>query len=544
VSPRLRLVAARLVLVGLVVAVYAATLGYGFVFDDQALIVDNPAVRLPLSSAGRLLDTPRAGIVYRPLRTFSYMLDRTLAGGLAPAFFHAMNVAYHALAVLVLFALAHLVLGSLGGAFAAAALFAVHPLNVEAVAYVSGRRDLLCGLLSLTALWFWRRFVVADVDSTAPSAAGTGTRSFIEHLLGVTGMLVAGILALAAKEEALVLPALACLILPLSARGRATRAVGGAGWLALLCFAALASLVAWRIYGQTLVLGLARARSGPLAPQPALTVDVLARYLRLAIWPVGLSADYSTGAYPLPQAPLDGGALASGLGLLLFVGGALWLLVRGFAAGAGMLWFLVALLPVAQIVPYKEVIAEHNAYLPLAGLAIAAGGGFAALGEVRPLVTRTVLPALLLLLAVGATLRTRVWETNLSLWSATAAAHPLGMRAQYNLGIAHLQAGSLDQARSALGRAHELDRNDRDVLLALASVEGKLGNFARSVELASRAIAERADADSLTLLGWSQLNAGDADEAVATFKRALALSPESPDAKRGLSLARLRAAHF
>jgi tetratricopeptide (TPR) repeat protein len=537
VRARLRLLAGAAVLIGLVAAVYGASIGYDFVFDDQLLVVDNPAVKLPLSSAPALLGERNVGIVYRPLRTLSYMVDHARAGGLDARVFHASNLVDHAAAVLVLFGLARAVVGSPFGALAGAAFFAVHPLNTEAVAYVSGRRDLLATLCVLIALACWR-FLVVDPPSgrdRLPLAA--------RRLLGVSGMLLFGVLGLAAKETALVLPALALLLIPARGDGRVAP-LGRTASIALVGFCALAALVVWRLYAPTVALGVARLRSGPLAPQPALTLRVLGQYLLLAVWPAGLSADYTTGAFALPGVALDGPSLLAGAALLLFLGAALTLLRRGNAAGVGMLWFVVALLPVAQLVPYREVISEHNAYLAMAGLALAVGEGFARAERARPRLAHAVAVVLVLFLGARSFVRTRVWQNNVTLWTETAQANPRGVRAQYNLGIALMDTSKLFEARVALERAHELDPKDRDVLLALASVSGKLGDFRRAVELATSAIAERADPDALTLLGWSQLNAGDAEAAVATFQRALVLDPHAQAALNGLGLARSRGVRF
>ena len=536
---RLRLLAGAAVLIGLVAAVYGASIGYDFVFDDQVLVVENPAVKLPLSSAADLLAPRQVGIVYRPLRTFSYMVDYALGGGLDARVFHASNLVYHAAAVLVLFALARDVVGSRFGALAGAAFFAVHPLNGEAVAYVSGRRDLLSTLCVLIALACWRFLVLGG-------RRDAGRLDLLaRRLLGICGMLLFGVLGLAAKESALVLPALAWLFVPPKEPEVSTAPRRGvAAAVALIGFCVLAALVTWRLYAPTVALGIDRLKSGPLAPQPAFTLRVLGQYLLLAVWPASLSADYAAGAFALPGSAIDAPSLLAGVAVLLFLATGLILLRLDRAAGTGILWFLVALLPVAQLVPYREIISEHNAYLAMAGLALTVGEGFAVAERARPRLAHCVAVVLVLLLGARATVRARVWRNNVTLWTETAAANPRGVRSHYNLGIALTDAGKLFEARTALDRAHELDAEDRDVLLALASVCGKLGDFRRAVELGTRAVAQHADPDELAQLGWSQLNAGDADAAIATFRRALALDPRSEAARQGLGLARARGVRF
>ena len=151
---------ACLLLLGLVWVVYGSTLNHEFVFDDWSLVVENPVVRQSPAQMFEVLsrETNEAnGITYRPVRMASYMIDHRIAGGFDPGVFHAANLIYHAAAAMMVYALAWLTIGSFSGALLAAAFFAVHPLGSEAVAYVSGRRDLLSGLFCLTALVAWWR---------------------------------------------------------------------------------------------------------------------------------------------------------------------------------------------------------------------------------------------------------------------------------------------------------------------------------------------------------------------------------------------------
>ena len=168
----------------LIVVVYGVSLGHQFVFDDTSLVVDNELVQLPLSRAGELLTGTSGGISYRPLRIFSYMVDYRLGGGLDPAVFHASNLVWHALTTVTVYALAYLTVGSLGGALAAASLFAVHPLGSEAVVYVAGRRDLLCTLFVLLALLCWCRLLGAGSPGRVPRSAGVVRRGQVAGRFG------------------------------------------------------------------------------------------------------------------------------------------------------------------------------------------------------------------------------------------------------------------------------------------------------------------------------------------------------------------------
>lgn len=540
----MRHVAAIAALVVLIALVYGGTVGHGFVFDDQALVVDNEAVRLPLSRAHELLFEPEAGIAYRPLRIFSYMVDHQIAGGLDPAVFHASNLVYHALVTVVLYLLAVATIGSSGGALCAAALFAVHPLGSEAVVYVAGRRDLLSTLCVLLGLLCW--LAVLRAPGGTPRGYGSERRRRLGAggIAALVGMIVFAVLGVAAKEMAIVLPALA-LLLWMAESARGTRSIGGAQVLLLLAASVLALTIvgAW-LYAAPLGPSLSGIVGGALAPQPAFSLRVLGQYLLLALWPVTLSADYRAHAFALPTTAIDGPAIVAALALaaVAFVG--LVLLRRGSIGGVGLLWFLVALAPVAQLVPYSEIVSEHNAYLALAGLALAIGDGFAALSRrhARPAVALAVL--LVLLLGARSHVRAQDWRDNLTLWRATVALAPDSVRGQHNLGIALIGEGDLLGAREALERAVALAPDDRDALLTLATLQGRLGEFDRAHELAERAVAVKRDGRSLMVLGWARLSRGQEASAIPLFEEAIAAGGDVTEARRGLARARAGAGRF
>lgn len=535
----MRHVAAAAALVALIALVYGASLGNQFVFDDHSLVVENELVQLPLARAYALLAPGAAGISYRPLRIFSYMVDYRIAGGLDPVIFHASNLAYHAAATLAVYALAWLTIGTFGGALAAAAIFAVHPLGSEAVVYVAGRRDLLSTLFVLLALLCWCR-LIAPTRAASFERSGGRSRGGAGRVALLVAMVLCAMLAMAAKEMAVVLPVLAVLLaIPLRRDQRRRGDLSSAGSALAASVVALLVVGGW-LYGDVLAASLRAAGDGALAPQPALSLRVLGRYLLLAVWPARLLADYRAHAFVMPAAAIDGPAVIAALALGSLLVAGVVLLWRGSIAGAGLLWFLVALLPVAQIVPYKEVVSEHNAYLALAGLALAVGRITAVAARTRPRLATAAVVALVLLLGLRSHVRARDWRDSLSLWQATVATAPASVRGQYNLGVAILGEGDLLGARAALERAHELAPDDRDVLLTLATLYGRLGEYDTAERLAMRAIELQRDGRAFTVLGWAQVSQGKGPAAVESFETAIALGDDSNDARRGLARARSR----
>lgn len=507
---------ATVVLAALVALAYGRAPRGAFVFDDHELVVENPLVRESPGRPGALFgrDGEAAGFAYRPVRVLSYQVDHLLGGGLDPRVFHLSNLLWHLATSVALFLLARSMIGSDEAALVAAAIFAVHPAGSEAVAYVSGRRDLLCGFFGLLALGAAWRLLSAR-------ASGTG------HQRGaVVVALACGLLALGSKETAIVLAPIAWLMTFVRPPDPAPRATSRARVGALVAGAG-ALAVAAALYRERIGPIVARAGSSPIARQPALTLRVLGRYLRLAAFPDDLRADYRSGAFELPREAFEPRTIAAGFAVSGVAVLGVALLRRGAVAGLGLLWFLVALLPVAQVVPYSEVVAEHNAYLPLAGLALAAGDGYARVRRASGPRWRAAAALAVALLVAGFAFRThrRVddWHDEESLWRATLEVAPDSRRALHNLGATLAAQGRLQAAVAPLERAHRADPADVDVRRTLARVLTDVGEGARAVETARPLTVEPGDGESWNVLGWAQLASGDSTSARASFARARAL---------------------
>lgn len=505
----------------LVVAVYGGSLDHEFVFDDWHLVVGNGVVKWPLSAAMDVFEHRPGGVSYRPVRMISYMVDHAIGGGLDARVFHRSNLIYHAIAALLLYVLAVRTIGRAAPAVFAAAVFAVHPLGSEAVAYVSGRRDLLAGLFALGGLVSWWSFCEAKT--------AVGRVSWLALTIAGAGI------ALGAKENAAVFPALALLLFVVHQRRQPEPRLGSpSSWVALLAGAlALWVVVDW-FYLDRVWEALARLRGEPLAPQPALTLTVLGQYAWLSVWPVHLLADYRPPGWPLPTAPLDAVSILSGVVLLATAALGVALAWRGRIAGAGLLWFSIALLPVAQIVPYGEIVAEHNAYLPLAGLALALGDAVAGLMERRTWPTAVACALLVALLGARAQARTADWVDDETLWTVTLEQVPESVRSKHNLATAFARRGRLERARALLEEAAARTPPDPDVLETLATVVGRLGDDAGALEIAERAVRIDPSGDRLTFLGMVQVANGAEAAAQKTFRRALKKDPRQREAREGL----------
>jgi tetratricopeptide (TPR) repeat protein len=523
--------AALLTLVALVAVVYGSSVSYEFVFDDGLLVTENPVASWSLDRTPDLFASAANGVTYRPVRMLSYMVDHAIAGGHEAWVFHLSNLLWHLAAVLTVFGLARALLGGLIGPWLAAAVFAVHPLGSEAVVYVAGRRDLLLGLFSTASLWCLWRLLEA--------------RSAKARLGPALAALLLAMLALGSKEIAVVLPVLAVLLALLHWRQhpQASSTVSTAQWLGMVAGGAfIIGAVGW-LYEPEIRRGVSSLMADQgLAPQPALSFLVLAHYLVKMLWPQTLQADYRPHAFSLPEAAMDGPSLLAAVFLAAWVGLGLWLLWRGRVAGVGLLWALVALLPVGQLLPYGELIAEHNSYLPLAGFSLAIGDGIGSLASRRYQWAWGLAVLLVAVLSARSLARVPVWANDVTLWQATLEVAPRAARSRHNLAVAQAQRGQLLEARASFLAALELVPGDPDVLLGLGSMEERLGDHIAAEEIAHQVMAVRPDLEAMTLLGWTQLGQGKLDQARESFALVLQVAPDAIEGRRGMELVKLRSA--
>jgi len=359
-----------LVLAGAIL-LYLPTLGHEFVFDDIQLVTTNPAVQHLPQALGRLL---RLDAAYRPVRTLSYAIDHAV-GGMDPVIFRLSNLFYHALCLLVIWGVVRRVTGRAGVALAALSFFALHPVHVDAVVYIAGRRDLLASLFVLLAFWLYLLFQERR-------------RWWYWPLL-----LLCFMLAFASKELGIVVPVL--LLLYDWCRHTAAAAGSRPWWRRCLAGAGQTLRRGWWFHGPILLgaAGLAAYKLFWASPTGKigwwggnpwtnlLTVAKIICYeLYLMALPLTLRADYSYDSFPVAYQALD----PLGLAALALVAALVAWLVRRACRGDFQVpfwggWFLVSLLPMSHIVPHHELFAEHYLYLASVGGCVLAALGLAAL---------------------------------------------------------------------------------------------------------------------------------------------------------------------
>jgi tetratricopeptide (TPR) repeat protein len=417
---------------------YANTLYNEFVFDDVKMIRDNTAIRTPRAAKQILRDMfvykplkGRQGTLidpgYRPVRFLSYVIDYQFSG-LSPVGYHISNIVYHALTSFLLFLVLRRLIGNYAAALTGALIFAVHPVNTEAVAYLTGRKDLLCALFYLLAFYAFVRYT--EVRS----------KKFFALIF------IAFLLALFAKEMAVTFP-VAILLFDFArarARGLATREWAATlkkeiGLYVPLFLIAIAYSLFALLVKNPAVAGLERAQyiGGSLIASTLTVLRVFAFYIRLLFFPTPLSADYSYNAFPastslfLPITTLLSFAFLAGL---LFLG-VILILRRKYLPGFAIIFFFLSLGPVSQIVPTPEPIAERFLYLPSVSFAILVSLCFLYLFRLNRLKVAFYcgIIVLIALFSFMSAQRGAQWQNTFTLFASAAKTYPACARAQYAL---------------------------------------------------------------------------------------------------------------
>ncbi len=417
-------------LAGAVAVVYLNSFLGVFQFDDYNVIVDNGGVH---TWGAFLAGLPR-GI--RPLLKLTYTLNWT--SGLGLFGYHLVNVTLHAANAVMLFFLASRIGGPSVSRFAAllpALLFAVHPVQTEAVTYISGRSVSLMAFFYLGSLLAYLR------------GRERGSR-FLLYLVSPIFFL----LAAASKEVALTLP----FALVLCEAVRRERD----GWKEAL----RAQAVHWGLLAALAVFFLAHAGYGRLleacfairgvAANLLTQVHGIGYLLSRLVMPFALNIDPDlpvfSGGSPvlLPEALLLAALLAAGI----------FGLGKRSLAGFGILWFFLHLVPTNSFIPRLDAANERQLYLASWGLFLALAAGADRLREKRGARRVTAVAAVLVIvLGVLTVYRNTVYRSEIALWEDSARKSPGKARAWNNLGYAYRQAGRFRDAESAYLLALRVD---------------------------------------------------------------------------------------
>ena len=468
---------------------FVPALGGGFVYDSRIQILTDPflhdAANWPAVLSGRVLGMDVLDF-NRPAMLASLMLDAAIWGK-NPFGYHLTSVLFHVLNVVLVWLLLDRLKASgpdsglLTPAAIGALVFALHPIVTETVCEPSYREDLLVATFTLAAL------VIAPSRSLPqPEGAAAGPADVTAWR--VAACVGCALLAIASKESGIVLPPLLLVAWGLFGRNEPRRfwapAIGGTTLVVAAFLAArfLLEPAESRIFGKPVPLG------GSLQAAIAIQPRILALDAQLILWPFNQSADYQLSSLdhlPLPRA----------LFILAVVGTALaWGARHDRRIGLAAALIVLSILPVANLWPIFQPVADRYLYLPLVGVAIIVASVLESpwwkeRTEARRCATMAAL-AMVGILGVACIRRESVWHDPVALWQDTLRKAPNSFVAAWGLGEALFDAGRPAEAERFARKAVKLSGGeDGGAWATLAVIVAERGRTAEGQEHLSRALA-------------------------------------------------------
>jgi len=510
-------------------------------FDDANYIFMNPQVQrgLTWSTVRWSFTTFREGN-WHPLTWLSHALDYQLFHS-NPVGHHYTNLLIHAANAVVLFLLLLRASNAGWASWYVAAVFALHPINVESVAWAAERKNVLSMLFFLMAMLAYDRY-----------ARRKGERDLTHDALGrrvpvwllFSAVVICFVLGLMAKPQIVTLPFVLLLWdywplgrLSLGQKSYGEDAVGSDSpryliwekWplFALAVIASIITIIAQRA-------GNAIRSVSQVSPSARIENAIVsyARYLGKAFWPSRLAA-----LYPHPGNSLPFWQVAASIVLLLIITAfALYERERRYLA-MGWLWFLGTMVPMIGIITVGEQgMADRYAYLPFIGLFIAVVWGLRGLASRYELKSVWLgVPAALGLCLLGALTygQVRYWSDNETLWRYTLSITDKNYMAHDNLALALADEGRIDEAIPHFRAAYALHPYPADQLLKLGFYELRMGHFEDAVDAGKAGLAASKDsatkATALREIGRAQIALHRFDEAAQTYREALSLNSNDAD---------------
>lgn len=548
-------------LTGITVVLYVRTLSFEFVFDDWAYVLENPLLMrarsflYPLSFAEFATAGEREGFdpdlctnfILRPVTYLTLHLN-WLMGGFDPSGFRFVNIMIHAAnACLIAVLLSRWLPGDAEarrspavvgfGSFSAALLFAVHPMQIESVTYVTQRFESLATLFYLATCLAYDRYL------------RTGSVPWRRASLV---LLMMGLLSKETVVTApLMLVSIDCLLHGSKVRAALWRA--RLHLAAILVVPALLAATSWAQNGRSFsahnMVNITNVNLDPIPPLDYARTQICAwlSYLRLLLWPAGQNGDVD---YPAVTSWTDARFVASAFVVGLVITSAIGVFLRKGGRESrpatllvlGVLWFFVTLLPSSSFVPLPDLFVEHRSYLPSIGAAMVVAAVVEALrrrsskqGSLR-VAPAAVIGCMALVLSVANWRRNEVWRSEVSFWQDATAKSANKARPWQSLGTALAAQGDKQGGLDCLKRALAIEPRFLPAWVNLVLIHLELGELDE---------AERASRDALRLypdtpslhhnLGMILAQRGSLQDAIQCFRRALELQPSAVDSHVSLA---------
>jgi protein O-mannosyl-transferase len=532
-----------LALVAVTLAFYNPIAHDGFILlDDVPYILSNPPVKAGLSwsTVKWAFTTLHAGY-WHPLTWLSHALDCQLFG-LNPAGHHYVSLLFHAANAVLLFLLLEEGTALVWPSLIVAAIFALHPVNVESVAWAAERKNVLSLFFFLLAMLVYGRF----------ARRGGAWRYIVVNACFVLGMM--------AKPQIITLPFVLLLwdYWPLKRMSAQQNNLSPDKSVTprSLSFLMLEKipLLAIALAGSALTF-LAQRSVGAVHTLGEFSLKVrlenallsYAKYLRMLVWPRHLAP-----LYPYPGNRIPAGEVAvSGSVLLGLTGIALRQRERRYLT-VGWLWFLGVLVPMIGIVQVgDQAMADRFVYVPMIGTLIALVWAIWDIAEAQAISKVWIaLPAAMSILALGALTSHQLgyWKNGETLWRYTLTVTNRNYLAHDNLAMVLKQQGRVQEAIPEFIEAESLHNYPLQEVLSMGIYVQQYGHIQDAMKMYEK-VANRADDTQLRSMGWSQLGAANAelqnfDQARRSYDKSLAINPSNAAALIGSALLAERSGDF
>lgn len=408
----------------LISTLYANSILGAFLIDDTFLVRDNPFIENFSNFTSYF--TSGTETFGRPVRLLSFYLDTALFGK-STIVYHISNILYYTVFCVLAYFFCQLLFENKYLSFMVTLIFIAHPLHTEGVAYISGRKDILGGLLSFASL-------ICFIEYLKNRKRTYSLLAFLFFLLAIN-----------AKETYAILPVLFLAIGYYQGEQlKKHKALLGGLAIAALLFVLYVMFFRNRIFFD--YLHIIPVYGNNQGVNFSTAIKISAYILYLAFFPFTLSADYTFNAIKRITM-LDFHFFISLSVFLLCALAAYYFRQRRKEISFGFLWMLICLLPISQLVPYSEIISERSIIFLSFGACLIVGGFLIMLPKKYAV---GLLGAILLIFSFTTIKQNRAWYDDLSLWSASVKQEPDCARAHYNLGCALAEHNQLDAAEKEL----------------------------------------------------------------------------------------------
>ncbi len=559
------------ILVLLVAVVFGNTLLNQFVYDDKVFVVNNQFIKefknIPqFFTNARSFSGDRDFMIYRPLAMLSLFLDHWL-WNLKPLGYHVTNLILHAANVILVYWLALALAATPVTALLAAAFFAIHPVQCETVSWIASRSNLLCSLFLLLAFLAYLRntrkyYLWSVLLFTLSLLAKETAMVFILLVILYDYYFVLNV----NKNKAVNISQALRLDCGIRQKGfnrtsqvrfhlfyqkiiglfclgsrNQSRSLGMWSYLPILMISGLYFLL------RTLVLGQVTQRGwwgGSLWHTMLTMGKSFYCYLKVIIIPWEVTVDYVLDIAVSIQDPLVLAGLFSALAL---IGLSFKVSRREKLISFGLFWFLIALLPVSNIIPLEALLAERFLYLPLVGLSLALAVPLSSLlqesqkNKKNKLWGYLLIIVLLVVYGARTIQRNKDWRDDYALWSSTVRTSPESPRAHFALGEVYYKKGEYSLAIDEYEKALELNPDVAELYNALGlAYEGNHAwgeaSAVYKTGLKAKALTNRTKVNLLLNLGNAYSRLHQPDLASTYYRKVLELEPGNTAARHNLEL--------